>query len=148
MHEYSLVQSVVEAALAEVAEHNALRATRMKLEVGEFAFCSDEALHHAWSLLVPDTPLADCQLEVERVQATLECPSCGYHGPAPVPPGAAEESASPPGSPPLQQSATHPAEDHHHLPPLACPKCGGVPELASGSGLIIRNMELELEEDT
>jgi len=126
MHEYSMVQGVVEAALEQVRSHNALRATRLKLEIGDLAFLADGPLHQAFGQLTAGTELEGAELVVERVHATLVCPGCGHEGPVALPAGA--------------------EDDHHNLPPLACPDCGELPEITSGSGVVIRDLELEVED--
>lgn len=120
-----MAQSVFDSALALAKKHKALRVIRLKLEVGELSFVGNEPLRHSFEMIAPDSPLEGCELEIVRVPATVGCSACDYKGPVELPPGA--------------------EEDHHNLPPLECPKCGEVPEVIGGSGVIVRDMELELE---
>lgn len=143
-----MAQSVFDSALALARKHKALRVVSLKLEVGELSFVGNEPLRHSFEMIAPDSPLEGCELEIVRVPATVGCSACGYKGPVELPPSVEDESASPSGSPPHEHHDDHDhiAHDHHNLPPLQCPKCGEMPEVIGGSGVVVRDMELELEE--
>ncbi len=127
MHELSMVQDVVDAALTEAARHNARRVTRLKLEVGDLAFLADAPLQQAFDQLSRGTSLEGAELVVVRLRTTIMCPACGHTGLVGLSPGT--------------------EADHHHLPPLECPQCGGPPEITSGSGVVLRDLELEMDEE-
>ncbi len=93
---------------------------------GAPAFPANEPLQQAFGQLTAGTELEGAELVVERVRATLVCPGRGHEGPVALPEGA--------------------EDDHHNLPPMACPECGELPEITSGSGVVIRDLELEVED--
>jgi len=148
MHEYSMAQSVFESALAQVEQHKALRVIKLKLEVGELSFVTNEPLRHSFAMIAPGTPLEGCELEIVHIPAAVGCSACGYEGPVVLPSESEDESASSTGSHSHthNEDHDHDAHDHHKLPPLQCPKCGEMPEIISGSGVVVRDMELELED--
>lgn len=148
MHEYSMAQSVFESALAVVKKHNALRVIKLKLEVGELSFVGDEPLRHSLAMIAPGTPLEGCELEIVRIPATIGCTACGYEGQVELSSGSDDGSASSMDAPSHEshEDHDHDADGQHKLPPLQCPKCGKMPEITGGSGVVVRDMEMELEE--
>ncbi|MCL2454670.1 MAG: hydrogenase maturation nickel metallochaperone HypA [Micrococcales bacterium] len=74
MHEVSLCRQLAAAVT---------RATRGRtvetvyVTVGDLRQVVPEALEHAWTFVVRDTPLADSRLEMHRVPAVLVCDDCG-----------------------------------------------------------------------
>jgi hydrogenase nickel incorporation protein HypA/HybF len=76
MHEASIMQNVLDLALARLPPASDARIVRLKLRVGMLAGVVPEALAFAFEALRPDTPAAQAEMEVERVPARLVCNAC------------------------------------------------------------------------
>jgi len=116
VHEFSLMQEVVAAILAEL-EKSAAGAPGPGLEVelhlGALEMHSQAAARQAYEVLVQDTALAGSRLTLVVAPVTLNCPRCGIQGPLP------EGQVDP-----------------HEVSPLAeCPSCGAVSPVQGGRGV-------------
>jgi hydrogenase nickel insertion protein HypA len=127
MHEYSLMQRVIEAIQARLDEGKKEEKTRpvkeVKLTVGLLDIHSEAAFRQAFEVLAQGTSLEHAALTLEIVPATLTCPACGYHG------DLSEGQADP----------------HDPQPYLPCPKCGVVCAVQGGHG--VETIELLLEDE-
>lgn len=85
MHEYSLVQALVERVEAEAARRGALAVHRLTVRIGELSGVDPELLQTAYDTFREGTLCAAAPLLLERVPATWSCPRCG----ARIAPGAA-----------------------------------------------------------
>ncbi|HEX3827968.1 MAG TPA: hydrogenase maturation nickel metallochaperone HypA [Sporichthyaceae bacterium] len=74
MHELSLC-----GAIADVAHRRAggRRVEAIHLQIGQLRQVVPDTLQFCWSMVTEQTSLAGCTLEVERIEALLECGSCG-----------------------------------------------------------------------
>ncbi len=100
MHEFSVAQSLVEAAVAEAARHGASRVLTMRCRVGVLRQVDDWLLGEAFAIAREGTICATCELTVEKayMQALClscdarfpihnwdwRCPTCGADGEAPT----------------------------------------------------------------
>jgi hydrogenase nickel incorporation protein HypA/HybF len=75
MHEASIMQSVLDLALARLMEPG-VRIVRLGLRVGALSGVASEALSFAFEAMKTDTPAEGAELEIERVPARLVCRSC------------------------------------------------------------------------
>lgn len=82
MHEYGLIQDVVDRALVECQRARASAVSRVRIEVGEFAVASNESLETAYEILTRGTPLEHSTLEIAQVAGHAVCPACGFEGAA------------------------------------------------------------------
>jgi hydrogenase nickel incorporation protein HypA/HybF len=124
LHEYSLMDGVVQSLLAELAEQKAVPAgVKMEvfLHIGALAIHSQAATRQAYEVLVQGTPLEGSTLHLSIDPVTLICASCGFQGPLP------EGVVDPP---------------HDHLPLAPCPQCGAISPV-SGSREV-ESLELAL----
>lgn len=125
MHEYSLMERVVETIVSQlktqgVTRNNSVR--EIHLRVGALDIHSEESFRQAFELLAKDTPLAGATLRVEIVPAQIDCPQCGFKGPCP------EDGA----------------DGHDPMPVAQCPQCGAVSMVHGGRG--VQPIDLLVEE--
>jgi len=77
MHEYSIVQALLDKVDAEARAHGAVAVTRVHLAIGRLAGVESELLRSAFELARCGTPCAAAELEVRAVEARWECRGCG-----------------------------------------------------------------------
>jgi hydrogenase nickel incorporation protein HypA/HybF len=77
MHEMSLVQSLVETALAQAGRTGAGRIVRVHLLVGQFSDENEGSIRMYWREFAQGTPAQDAELVFETVPARIECLACG-----------------------------------------------------------------------
>ena len=119
MHEYGLMQDVVDRAL-DVCRHAGGGApVRVRVEVGEFALASRESLEMAFEILTRGTVLERSSLEMSEVPGQAACPACAFRG------SAAELS------------------DELSEPPalLLCPRCGSPLLVTAGAGVALLDVQ-------
>jgi hydrogenase nickel incorporation protein HypA/HybF len=84
MHEYAIVQALLERAEAEARARGATAVHRLHVAVGELAGVEPALLSAAYELFRAPTLCARAALDVRHVPARWECPACA----APVARGA------------------------------------------------------------
>ena len=84
MHEYSIVQSLIERVDHEARSHGATRVHRVRISIGELAGVEVDLLRTAFETVRHRTSCHDAQLDVRQVKARWECRTCG----AAIAPGA------------------------------------------------------------
>ena len=127
MHEFSMIQSVIQLVKAEMEKRAVIRVTEINLEVGELTFLSHESLQFGFRALVETEPtISPDSLKIISIPAEVECGKCGFSGPMKV-----TES-----------------EIYHQLmaPVFQCPECGGPVEVVKGRECTVKNIRMELEE--
>jgi hydrogenase nickel insertion protein HypA len=77
MHEYSIVQSLLDRVRHEAAARNVRRVRRLWVRVGELSGVEVDLLRTAYEICRASTVCAGAPLEVRRLAARWECPSCG-----------------------------------------------------------------------
>jgi hydrogenase nickel incorporation protein HypA/HybF len=77
MHEYSLVQSLVERVEAEAASRGALAVHKVSVRIGELSGVDPELFQTAYDTFREGTRCAQAPLVLERVAASWSCPRCG-----------------------------------------------------------------------
>ncbi len=82
MHEYSLVQSLLDKVEAAAAANGAVAVHGLTVRVGESSGVDAGLLKTAWDTIREGTSCAKAELTIERVSVAWECPRCGR------PPGA------------------------------------------------------------
>ena len=85
MHEYSLVQALVERVEAEAAGRRAVAVHGLRVRIGELSGVDPELFQTAYDTFREGTICASAPLTLERVPAVWACPRCR----ARVAPGAA-----------------------------------------------------------
>ena len=79
MHEYSIVQSLLDRVDQLAVARGAARVERLRLKIGELSGVEVPLLRSAFDLCRPQCPVcATAELEVETVAARWCCPACGH----------------------------------------------------------------------
>lgn len=120
MHEFSIAASIVESVLDFVEAHRARQVLVVRLRVGELTCVAVEQLQFCYESITRETAAADSVLEIDRVEASIQCPHCAYAGR----PKYWEEAAG------LTPVVT-----------LECPRCGRTAEAAEGHECTIQAIQ-------
>ncbi len=127
MHEFSMIQSVVQLVKAEMQKRAVIKVTEINLEVGELTFLSHDALQFGFQALVETEPkISPDSLKISSIHAEVKCEKCGFIGPM----------------------KTAESEVYHQLmaPVFKCPECGGPVEIVRGRECTVKNIRMELED--
>jgi hydrogenase nickel incorporation protein HypA/HybF len=76
MHEYSIIQSLIERVEAEMRAQGAVGVSRVELDIGELAGVEVPLLETAFETFRERTALAGAELAVHRVPAAWQCTWC------------------------------------------------------------------------
>ena len=76
MHEYSLVEALVERVEAEARARRATAVHRVVVSVGELSGVDPELFRTAYETFRAGTLCQDAPLELRQVEADWRCPSC------------------------------------------------------------------------
>lgn len=76
MHEFSIMQSTLEAAAQKARAAGATQVHRLKVRVGRLSGVVPEALRFAFEGLKPGSLAAAAELEIEEVPVVCWCPDC------------------------------------------------------------------------
>ena len=80
MHELSIASGLVEKLL-EFAEKNPdKKIVEVRLAVGELSTIEEEQLNFCYSAITTETPLEGSTLQIEKIEAKVECSYCSYQG--------------------------------------------------------------------
>ncbi|MGI8846926.1 MAG: hydrogenase maturation nickel metallochaperone HypA [Candidatus Dormibacteria bacterium] len=73
MHELSLAQAILDT----VHKHSdARKVTRVTVRIGYFRQVVPDSLRFSWEVLIQDSEIDGCELEIEQVPAVVRCPAC------------------------------------------------------------------------
>jgi len=77
MHEFSIVESLIEQVQQEVTRsgHDG-RVVRLDISVGRLSGVNVDSIRFAFELLAPDTLLADADLQIAEPKAVCRCKAC------------------------------------------------------------------------
>ena len=81
MHELSLMEAVLDKALAVKDEAGADRVVRLEVEVGELCGIVPDAWEMAFEAATPGTPLEGARMDWRVVPARVQCPACAHEYP-------------------------------------------------------------------
>jgi hydrogenase nickel incorporation protein HypA/HybF len=76
MHEMGIMESAIEAVLAQARSHDATQVHQVVLRIGALSGVEPEALRLAFDAVVRGTPADGADLEIETVPARGRCPDC------------------------------------------------------------------------
>lgn len=77
MHEYSIVQSLLDRVESEAAAHGATTVHRLWLKIGEMSGVETSLLRSAYETFTDRSICAHAELEILPVAARWGCPGCG-----------------------------------------------------------------------
>ena len=77
MHEYSIVQALLDRVSAEARTHGATTVHRIRVQIGEESGVESDLLETAFGLARTRTLCEKAELEIVRVPARWECDKCG-----------------------------------------------------------------------
>ncbi len=77
MHEYSIVQSLIELAEQQARDHGASRIDRLEVAIGELSGVETELLARAYETFRDRTLCSQADLVIHPVPARWRCPRCG-----------------------------------------------------------------------
>ena len=77
MHEYSIVQSLVERVEHEARGRAATHVHKLRVEIGELSGVDTTLLATAFDTFKPGTICATASLEITPIAALWRCPRCG-----------------------------------------------------------------------
>ncbi len=76
MHEFSIVQSLLQLIEAQAHEHGAQRVTRVVVQVGKFSGVEPHLLQTAFDTFKAHSIAAEAELEIQIQDLVLYCPQC------------------------------------------------------------------------
>lgn len=128
MHEFSVMQQVVETVLSTVREKKGvIGVEEVTLEVGELTFLGHEPLRFSFQVLAENEPLLrEAKLVLKEKKAVAKCPNCGYVGGLEY-----DEDIS----------------YHYAVPIFSCPRCGDVVDIVEGNECAITNIRVVVDDE-
>ena len=82
MHEYSIVQSLLDRVEREAAARGATVVHRLRLQIGEMSGVETELLRSAYETFTDRSICAGAELEIVPVPVSWGCPACDTEVPA------------------------------------------------------------------
>ena len=80
VHEFSIVQTIVQAVLAELKKVQPSRLVRARIVAGHLHQIVPASLTFAYKVLTKEAPAAGSRLSIRRVPITAECRQCHWRG--------------------------------------------------------------------
>lgn len=77
MHEYSIVQALIDRVQVEVEARRASAVRRIRVRIGELSGVEIELLQSAYDIFRDRSVCAGAELEVIPIAAVWSCPGCG-----------------------------------------------------------------------
>jgi len=78
MHEFSIVQSIVDIAIASAAVNHIEHIRAVEVEVGMASGVVPEAMEFAWEATVKGTLLNEASLRIKQIPLTVRCFGCHH----------------------------------------------------------------------
>ena len=119
MHEMSIAAGLMEKMLEFTQEHPGKRILRVRLAVGVLTAIEPEQLRFCYESITTGTKLEGSILDIEPVEAMVQCPHCKYLG-----------------APKVWEEALTLVS----LPTLCCPGCGKTAEAVQGHECAVKNV--------
>jgi hydrogenase nickel incorporation protein HypA/HybF len=79
MHELAVTQSILDLAVQNAQQANAVRVTDINLVIGRLSSIVDDSIQFYWDIIAKDTICENAILHFQRIDAELECTECGNH---------------------------------------------------------------------
>jgi hydrogenase nickel incorporation protein HypA/HybF len=126
MHELSVASAVVEKVLEFVSAHSVKKVLAVRLAIGELSHIEAEQLRFCYVAITEQTPIQDSALEIETVEAVVNCERCRYRG---------------------RPKYWDDALSVGPIPTMECPNCGAAVEIAEGNDCAIKSIRFAVEDD-
>ena len=81
MHEYSIVQALYDAVMAQARAHGSRSIHEVRVRIGEMSGVDTGLLDTAWRTFRVRTPCETAEMLIEPVAADWECPVCRLSAP-------------------------------------------------------------------
>jgi hydrogenase nickel incorporation protein HypA/HybF len=78
MHEFSIVQRIVDIALEAAMNNQAKTVTCVEVEIGQASGIVPEAMEFAWESARKDTLLRQASLTITLIPLHVKCHTCGF----------------------------------------------------------------------
>jgi len=121
MHEYSLMNKIVESVIEEANRRKAKSVSEVHIVIGELAFVGEEQARMWFNLLKENTILKRAKLFIEQEKGKVRCPNCSYEG---------------------SIENLDVANHHAAFPAIGCPRCGSPVEIISGKDCMVKTVKL------
>jgi len=121
MHEYSLMNKIVESVIEEANRRKAKSVSEVHIVIGELAFVGEEQASMWFNLLKENTILKRAKLFIEQEKGKVRCPNCSYEG---------------------SIENLDVANHHAAFPAIGCPRCGSPVEIISGKDCMVKTVKL------
>ncbi len=125
MHEYGLMEAVLERAGEIVARGGGRSVSRIRVDVGELAFASRESLETAFASLTAGTAMQGARLDLVQVPARLRCEGCAHEG----------------------SPRDFGLEDPRDVAPAICAACGSLLAVLRGGGVSLSEVAFLASDD-
>lgn len=76
MHEFSIVQNIIEIALDTARKHNVKLISAVEVEVGQSSGVVKEAMEFAWEAAIDGTILSKASLRIRQIPLRVNCGIC------------------------------------------------------------------------
>jgi hydrogenase nickel incorporation protein HypA/HybF len=77
MHEFSIVNNIVDIAIASADQNGLKSISRVEIEVGKASGIEPSAMEFAWESACKNTILENARLEMHFIPLRLQCRTCG-----------------------------------------------------------------------
>jgi hydrogenase nickel incorporation protein HypA/HybF len=126
MHELSIASAVVDSILEFVSARQVKKVLAVRLAIGEFSHVEAEQLRFCYTAITAQTSIQDSLLEIEAVEAVVQCEHCLYRG-----------------RPKYWEDALSVGP----IPTLECPNCGATAKAIEGNDCAIKSIRFSTEDD-
>jgi hydrogenase nickel incorporation protein HypA/HybF len=80
MHELSIASGLVEKLLDFAEKNPDKKIVEVRLAVGELSHIEEEQLRFCYEAITTETPLEGSRIDIEKVDAMVNCTHCSYRG--------------------------------------------------------------------
>ncbi len=122
MHEFSVMNQIVNAVLQEVKKHNVKSVSEVHLEIGELTFLGHEQMRFAYQILTEKNMLKNSKIIISEKKAKIKCSQCNYNG---------------------KIKYEYDPSFHFSLPTFTCPKCSNPVDIVEGKECVIKRIVAE-----
>ena len=126
MHELSVASAILEKVLEFVSAHSVKKVLAVRLAIGELSHIEADQLRFCYVAITEQTPIQDSALEIETVEAVVQCERCPYRG---------------------RPKYWDDALSVGPIPTMQCPNCGAAVEIVEGNDCAIKSIRFAVGDD-